>query len=136
MLPREEHALLSAARAEQRTLEWKQTYNMRAGHRRHFFARCAVNGSATSAIPRSSKDTSSESGDRLCNQPPTDNRLLERRSTRTNTHSDLCSAWPVDYVTEFANSIEYGIKIHFHRFCSLNLRRRCGHCCDHLPLAV
>jgi len=31
MLPREEHELLIAARAEQRTPDWKQTYNMRAG---------------------------------------------------------------------------------------------------------
>lgn len=31
MLPREEHELLAAARAEQQTPEWKQTYNVRAG---------------------------------------------------------------------------------------------------------
>ena len=31
MLPRKEHELLTAARAEQRTPEWKQVYNMRAG---------------------------------------------------------------------------------------------------------
>jgi transposase len=31
MLPREEHELLTAARAEQQTPEWKKTYNMRAG---------------------------------------------------------------------------------------------------------
>lgn len=31
MLPREEHELLIATRAEQRTPDWKQTYNMRAG---------------------------------------------------------------------------------------------------------
>jgi transposase len=31
MLPREEHELLTAARAEQRTLKWKLTYHMRAG---------------------------------------------------------------------------------------------------------
>lgn len=31
MLPREEHELLSAARIEQQSPEWKQTYNMRAG---------------------------------------------------------------------------------------------------------
>jgi hypothetical protein len=30
-LPREEHELLTAARAEQQTPEWKQMYNMRAG---------------------------------------------------------------------------------------------------------
>jgi len=31
MLPREEHELLTAARVEQKTPEWKQIYNMRAG---------------------------------------------------------------------------------------------------------
>jgi transposase len=31
MLPREEHELLTAMRAEQRTLEWQKTYNLRAG---------------------------------------------------------------------------------------------------------
>jgi transposase len=31
LLPREEHELLMAGRVEQRTPEWKQTYNMRAG---------------------------------------------------------------------------------------------------------
>lgn len=31
MLPREEHELLVAARADQQTPEWKKTYNMRVG---------------------------------------------------------------------------------------------------------
>jgi hypothetical protein len=97
----------AASRIEQRTPEWKQMYNKRAGIEGTFSQGVRSFGLRRSRY-RTTEDTLAECRHCMRNQSAAVDRLLERDTACLDTHIRLRSTPTMGHVIDFANSIPFG----------------------------